>query len=72
MRYLISLMAQGAGTLHRAYFTEAGRDDWTISVTTLGTPHRGTTVVNALESFLSVSTQASAPGPPKSSKTNER
>ncbi|KAH7148167.1 lipase [Dactylonectria macrodidyma] len=57
VRYLISLMANGAGTLHPTYFTEAGRDDWTISVTTLGTPHRGTTIINALESFLSRSRQ---------------
>ncbi|KAL6401316.1 hypothetical protein AUP68_15184 [Ilyonectria robusta] len=58
VRYLISLMANGgAGTLHPTYFTEAGRDDWTISVTTLGTPHRGTTIINALESFFSRSRQ---------------
>ncbi|KAH6867405.1 lipase [Thelonectria olida] len=53
VRYLISLMAKGTRTLHPTYFTEAGRDDWTISITTLGTPHRGTTFINALESFLS-------------------
>ncbi|EWZ28364.1 hypothetical protein FOZG_17931 [Fusarium oxysporum Fo47] len=57
VRYLISLMANGAGTLHPTYFAEAGRDDWIISVTTLGTPHRGTTIINALESFLSRSRQ---------------
>lgn len=56
VRYLISLIADGAGTLHPTYFTEVGRDNWTISVTTLGTPHRGTTIINALEKFLSVCT----------------
>jgi hypothetical protein len=54
VRYLISLMSRGAGSLHHRYFSEGGRDDWTISVTTLGTPHRGTTIINALDSFLSV------------------
>ncbi|KAK7393990.1 hypothetical protein QQX98_013225 [Neonectria punicea] len=53
VRYLISLMAQGTGGLHPTYFTEAGRDDWIISVTTLGTPHRGTTIVDALKRFAS-------------------
>ncbi|CAG9954321.1 unnamed protein product [Clonostachys rosea f. rosea IK726] len=57
VRYLISLMANGAGTLHPTYFSQPGRDDWTISVTTLGTPHRGTTIINALENFLSRSRQ---------------
>ncbi|RFU82152.1 lipase [Trichoderma arundinaceum] len=52
VRYLLSLMTNGAETLHPEYFGQAGRDDWTISVTTLGTPHRGTTIINALESFL--------------------
>lgn len=58
VRYLISLMANGAGTQHPEYFSQVGRDDWTISVTTLGTPHRGTTIVNVLESFLAVRTHA--------------
>ncbi|EXK77984.1 hypothetical protein FOQG_17330 [Fusarium oxysporum f. sp. raphani 54005] len=53
VRYLISLMANGAGTCHPTYFSQAGRDNWTISVTTLGTPHRGTTIINVLESFIS-------------------
>ena len=54
VRYLISLMSRGSETLHPVYFSERGRDDWTISVTTLGTPHRGTTIVDALDEFLSV------------------
>ncbi|KPM46336.1 hypothetical protein AK830_g217 [Neonectria ditissima] len=55
VRYLISLLAQGAGGLHPAYFDEAdtGRDDWTISVTTLGTPHQGTSIVDVLKSLAS-------------------
>ncbi|KAH7179024.1 uncharacterized protein B0J16DRAFT_322512 [Fusarium flagelliforme] len=53
VRYLISLMALGAGNLHPTYFGEVGRDNWTISVTTLGTPHRGTTIIDTIESFLS-------------------
>ncbi|KAI3584138.1 hypothetical protein IWW34DRAFT_842975 [Fusarium oxysporum f. sp. albedinis] len=57
VRYLISLMAQGAGNLHPTYFGETERGNWTISITTLGTPHRGTTIINALESFLSRSMQ---------------
>jgi hypothetical protein len=57
VRFLIGLMANGARGWHPEYFSEAGRDDWTISVTTLGTPHRGTTVVDVLESFLSRSRQ---------------
>ncbi|EXV05038.1 bacterial lipase [Metarhizium robertsii] len=53
VRYLIGLMANGAGALHSEYFSQAGRDDWTVSVTTIGTPHRGTTLINALQGFLS-------------------
>ncbi|GKZ21818.1 hypothetical protein AbraCBS73388_007733 [Aspergillus brasiliensis] len=52
VRYLISLMANGS-TWHPEYFGEAERDDRIISVTTLGTPHRGTTIINALERFIS-------------------
>lgn len=65
VRYLISLMSRGAGTLHPMYFSEGGRDDWTISVTTLGTPHRGTTIINVLDNFLSVCIHPQIPlGPP--------
>lgn len=55
VRYLISLMANGSGDLHREYFTEEGRDNWTISVTTLGTPHRGTTVIDVFDNMIPVS-----------------
>ncbi|KAM5343760.1 hypothetical protein ACJ41O_012297 [Fusarium nematophilum] len=54
VRYLVSLMANGAGNLHPEYFSEAGRDTWTMSVTTLGTPHLGTTIIDALRAFISV------------------
>lgn len=60
VRYLISLMACGAKDLHPTYFSEAGRDDWAISVTTLGTPHRGTTIIDVLESLLDVCTKFTA------------
>ncbi|EHK22572.1 uncharacterized protein TRIVIDRAFT_60579 [Trichoderma virens Gv29-8] len=52
VRCLISMMANGDGTLNPTYFNEAGRDDWAISVTTLGTPHRGTTIIDVIESFI--------------------
>ncbi|KAJ6092775.1 lipase [Penicillium sp. IBT 16267x] len=45
--------------LHPEYFGdgEDERDDWIVSVTTLGTPHRGTTIINALDRFISRSRQ---------------
>lgn len=67
VRYLISLMAKGDGTLHPTYFKEAGRDDWAISVTTLGTPHRGTTIIDVIESFINVRIQEAHNDP----ETNE-
>jgi hypothetical protein len=54
VRYLISLMNRGARDLHPSYFDEGDRDNWTISVTTLGTPHKGTTIINVLENFVLV------------------
>ncbi|KAI9147280.1 Lipase [Paramyrothecium foliicola] len=51
VRYLISLMANGAGGNHPE-FTIKHRDNWAISVTTLGTPHRGTTIIDAIERAL--------------------
>ena len=53
-RYLISLMDRGS-PLHPEYFRVGGRDKWIISMTTLGTPHRGTTVINVLENLVQVS-----------------
>ena len=55
VRYLISLMANGSRGLHWEYFTEEGRDNWAISITTLGTPHRGTTVVDVFDNTIPVS-----------------
>ncbi|KAL7916288.1 lipase [Trichoderma velutinum] len=52
VRYLIDLMSDDHGYLHPEYFGQPERDDWAISVTTLGTPHRGTTIINVLESFV--------------------
>ncbi len=57
---LISLMANGAGTLHPEYFSKLGRDNWTISVATLGTPHKGTTIINVLENLVSVCLRTSS------------
>lgn len=54
VRYLISLMKRGAIDLHPVYFDIGERDYWTVSVTTLGTPHKGTTIINVLENFVSV------------------
>lgn len=54
-RYLISLMDRGAEKLHPEYFGIGGRDKWIVSMTTLGTPHRGTTVINVLENLVEVS-----------------
>jgi hypothetical protein len=71
VRYLISLMSRGAGNLHLKYFSQEGRDDWTISVTTLGTPHRGTTIINALENFLSVCVSTPNPTQHLSSSAGE-
>ncbi|KAK6342287.1 hypothetical protein TWF718_007690 [Orbilia javanica] len=56
VRYLISLMIRGAGDLHPEYFGSPGRDSWAITVTTLGTPHRGSTITDVVENFLSKST----------------
>jgi triacylglycerol esterase/lipase EstA (alpha/beta hydrolase family) len=58
VRYLISLMANGAGNLHPTYFNETDRDNWTISVTTIGTPHRGTTIIDVLKKLFSVCVEA--------------
>ncbi|KAL4895016.1 hypothetical protein BDV59DRAFT_211881 [Aspergillus ambiguus] len=55
VRYLISLMIRGSEGRHPKYFSEEGRGDWAISVTTLGTPHRGTTITNVIENFMSSS-----------------
>ncbi|KAF3190681.1 hypothetical protein TWF788_008202 [Orbilia oligospora] len=52
VRYLISLMLRGARDLHPEYFDSGGRDTWAISVITLGTPHKGTTIIDVIENFL--------------------
>lgn len=61
VRQLVSLMANGAGGLHDQYFATTGRDEWTISVTTLGTPHKGSTITNVLENLLSVCLELTQP-----------
>ncbi|KEY74765.1 hypothetical protein S7711_06666 [Stachybotrys chartarum IBT 7711] len=57
VRYLISLMANESLNFHPAYFSQTGRDESTVSVTTLGTPHKGTRIIDALERFFSRSTE---------------
>ncbi|KAK9250182.1 Alpha/Beta hydrolase protein [Lipomyces tetrasporus] len=56
VRYLISLMKLGARDVHSEYFGAEGRDTWTVSVTTVGTPHKGTTIIDVLQNFISNST----------------
>jgi hypothetical protein len=56
VRYLFSLMKRGTPITERLeYFREPREDEWAISVVTLGTPHRGTTIIDALKRFSSVS-----------------
>jgi triacylglycerol esterase/lipase EstA (alpha/beta hydrolase family) len=57
VRLLISLMAWGDDR-HPTYFGEPGRDGWAISVTTLGTPHKGTTICDVVRKLLSVSSSS--------------
>lgn len=63
VRYLLHLMEHGSRGLtevnpgepaHRRYFNEPGRSKWAISVSTIGTPHRGTTVVDSIRDFFRV------------------
>jgi triacylglycerol esterase/lipase EstA (alpha/beta hydrolase family) len=54
VRYLISLMKRGAPAEHTHYFRDRDRDRWVISVTTLGTPYKGTTIIDVLKNFASV------------------
>jgi hypothetical protein len=53
VRLLINLMANGHPK-HPDYFKDTGRDAWTISVTTLGTPHKGTTICDVIENLFPV------------------
>ena len=54
VRLLIDLMAN-SDPRHQEYFGQRGRDNWAISVTTLGTPHRGTTICDVIPRLFSVS-----------------
>ncbi|KAI9732629.1 MAG: hypothetical protein M1834_003965 [Cirrosporium novae-zelandiae] len=53
IRCLINLMSGGSPD-HLEYFGIKGRDNWAVSITTLGTPHRGSTIINVIQNFLSV------------------
>jgi triacylglycerol esterase/lipase EstA (alpha/beta hydrolase family) len=64
VRYLIHLMENGSRGLrsgtpdespaHLTYFNELGRSNWAISVSTIGTPHRGTTIIDAIQDYFKV------------------
>jgi hypothetical protein len=44
----------GTSPAHPTYFNEPGRSKWAISVSTIGTPHRGTTIIDAIEDYFKV------------------
>lgn len=66
VRYLLHLMECGSQNLtdasrhrrgspaHSSYFNEGGRSKWAISVSTIGTPHRGSTVIDAIQDYFRV------------------
>jgi len=54
VRLLISLMAHGDDR-QKEYFGERGRDNWALSVVTIGTPHKGTTITDVVPKLFSVS-----------------
>jgi hypothetical protein len=57
VRLLISLMAR-SDPRNQEYFGTPGRDDWAISVTTVGTPHNGTTICDVVPRLFSVSSSS--------------
>ena len=57
VRLLISLMAC-SDPRHPEYFGTPGRDDWAVSVTTVGTPHKGTTICDVVPRLFSVSSSS--------------
>ena len=59
VRYLLHLLAHGSFSpdktpTHSKYFDQLGRSKWDISVSTIGTPHRGTTIIDVLYDLLKV------------------
>ncbi|PYH63700.1 esterase/lipase family protein [Aspergillus vadensis CBS 113365] len=68
VRYLLHLMERGSRNLtdatrpefdspaHATYFNESGRSNWTISVSTIGTPHRGSTIIDAIQDYFKAAT----------------
>lgn len=48
IRLLAKLMENGADE-HPEYFEKKSRDTWIKSIITLGTPHKGTTIINVLK-----------------------
>ncbi|OCT52681.1 Lipase [Cladophialophora carrionii] len=57
VRQMIALLKDGANDVHPGYFPEnrQGRDEWVISVSTLGTPYQGTTITDVIQDLLSKS-----------------
>lgn len=48
IRLLAKLMENGADE-HPGYFKDKSRDKWIKSIITLGTPHKGTTIISVLK-----------------------
>ncbi|RFU27818.1 hypothetical protein B7463_g8516, partial [Scytalidium lignicola] len=60
VRYLLHLLERGSLSrdntpTHSRYFEQPGRSKWAISVFTIGTPHRGTTVIDVLHDLFKTS-----------------
>jgi triacylglycerol esterase/lipase EstA (alpha/beta hydrolase family) len=54
---LIELMNGTHAEMHPSYFPAGDRQDWIKSVVTLGTPHKGTTIIDVVQvcwTFLSL------------------
>ncbi|KAH6967757.1 hypothetical protein BKA56DRAFT_597124 [Ilyonectria sp. MPI-CAGE-AT-0026] len=52
IRKLIELMSGAHNVLHPGYFPVGDRRNWITSVTTLGTPHKGTTITDVITPLL--------------------
>jgi triacylglycerol esterase/lipase EstA (alpha/beta hydrolase family) len=52
MRLLIELMNGKHKSLHPEYFHEEDRQSWIKSLVTLGTPHKGTTITDVVQVWL--------------------
>ena len=52
MRLLVELMSGAHQDRHAAYFSGGNRQNWIKSIVTLGTPHKGTTVIDVVRRIL--------------------